>query len=251
MAGGEKAAAIEYRKLRTMEEFREALPVQKEVWGFDDVETVPARLFLVCTRIGGHVIAAFDHSRMIGYCYSIPGFKGESCEPYLHSHMLGVLPEYRNRGIGRRLKLEQRNDALSRGIRLIEWTFDPLELKNAYLNIEKLGGIIRSLIRNNYGVTTSKLHTGLPTDRCVAEWRLDDPRTEAILAGKPRQREPVEERITIPNAISEIRRSDIHNALAIQQEASLQFEQYFARGLVVTGVERSADSGTYTFSQCP
>lgn len=251
MAGSEASGAIEYRKLETMEQFREILPVQKEVWGFNDVETVPARLFLVCTRIGGHVIAAFDGDRPIGYTYSIPGFKPDTKELYLHSHMLGVLPEYRDRGIGRRLKLEQRRDALTRGVRLVEWTFDPLEVKNAYLNIEKLGVVIRRFVRNNYGVTTSKLHTGLPTDRCVADWRLDTPRTEAIVGGEPREREPVEERISIPNSIYEIRRSDTKQALAIQQEASAKFEEYLARGLVVTGFERSADSGSYTLSRLP
>src|SRR5205085_1868843 len=111
-----------------------------------------------------------------GFCFAIPGIKSAiksgdkpgdkpGGQPYLHSHMLGVLPEYHNARIGRRLKLRQREEALSRGIALIEWTFDPLELKNAFLNIQRLGAIVRHYYPNQYGTTSSPLHGGLPTDR--------------------------------------------------------------------------------------
>ena len=117
--------------------------------------------------------------------------------------MLGVLPEYRNAQIGRRLKLRQREDALARGIALIEWTFDPLELKNAFLNIEKLGAIVRRYKENQYGTTTSPLHGGLPTDRCIAEWWIDSPRVRAVLSGTRtgRQRQSAE-RIAYPADIA-------------------------------------------------
>ena len=96
--------------------------------------------------------------RMIAFCLAIPGLKPGG-KPYLHSHMLGVLPEYRNAGIGRQLKLRQRDDALARGIDLIEWTFDPLEIKNAYFNVERLGAIVRRYVRNQYGTTSAALCT--------------------------------------------------------------------------------------------
>ena len=95
--------------------------------------------------------------------------------------MLGVTKEYRDAGVGRLLKLEQRREALSRGIELMEWTFDPLEIKNAYFNMERLGAIVRRFVLNQYGTTSSKLHGGLPTDRCIAEWWLASPRVDAIL----------------------------------------------------------------------
>ena len=155
-----------------------------------------------------------------------------------------VTPEYRNRGIGRGLKLAQREDALSRNIGLIEWTFDPLELKNAYINIERLGVVIRKHIPNHYGVTTSKLHAGLPTDRLVAEWRLADPRTAAFIEGR-RPKEKVRARVVVPVAIDEMRRSDRDSALKIQADIREQFTDYFARGLVVVGFERSPDTGAY------
>ena len=79
----------------------------------------------------------------------------------------------------------QRDDALARGIQLIEWTFDPMELKNAFFNIERLGAIVRRYAENQYGITASPLHGGLPTDRCYAEWWIDSPRVRAVLAGQP------------------------------------------------------------------
>ena len=121
---------------------------------------------------------------MVGFAMSLPGVKtGKNStdgnpQPYLHSHMLAVRDRYRNRGLGAQLKLEQRREALSRGIRLMEWTFDPLEIKNAYLNIHKLGAIVRSYYVNFYGVSSSRLQGGLPTDRLVAEWYLDS--TESV-----------------------------------------------------------------------
>src|SRR5205823_11777737 len=95
----------------------------------------------------------------------------------------GVSAKYRDRGVGRMLKLFQRDEALGRGIRLIEWTFDPLELKNAHFNLNRLGAICRHYIPNLYGVTTSPLHRGMATDRLVAEWHLDSPRVVAAIGG--------------------------------------------------------------------
>jgi predicted GNAT superfamily acetyltransferase len=155
---------------------------------------------------------------MIAFCVAIPGVKPAG-KVYLHSHMLGVLPEYRNAGVGRQLKVRQRDDALARAIDLIEWTFDPLDVKNAFFNIERLGAIVRRYLRNQYGVSSSALHGGLPTDRLVAEWWIAKPRSnvEAI------------ERIHVP--------ADIERARTKQAEIANQFEQCFARGLAVVGFE--------------
>ena len=239
---------IECRRLNTFAEYKEAVQLQRQIWGFGDVEVSPARLFRVADDVGGQAIGAFDGDRLIGFCLAVPGLKrGE--EMYLHSHMTGVLAEYRDRGIGRKLKLAQRADALSRSVNLIEWTFDPLEIKNAYFNIERLGIIVRRFVLNQYGITTSKLHTGMPTDRCVAEWRLSAPRTEAIIAGAARQREPVEARIEVPAAIQTLRRENLNEALEIQKSVSERFLEYFDRGFAVVGFERSAGAGTYLLGQ--
>src|SRR6185369_14303035 len=173
-----------------------------------DIELLPLRFLVVVSKVGGHVFGAYDaadeqNQPMVGFCFAIPGVKPDG-QPYLHSHMLGVLPAYHNAGIGRRLKLRQREEALSRGIQLIEWTFDPMELKNAFLNIEKLGAIVRRYSKNQYGVTNSPLHGGLPTDRCLAEWWLDSPRVHATLAGQTLEHHP-QERVSYPVDIAKIR----------------------------------------------
>ncbi len=199
--------------------------------------------------MGGQTLGAFDGPRMVGFLLAVPGLKQGT--PYLHSHMMGVLPEYRNLGIGRRLKLAQREEALSRGIRLIEWTFDPLELKNAFFNIERLGAIVRRYVLNQYGTTSSPLHGGLPTDRCVAEWHLDSPRVLAILEGREPEQGPVLERIEIPADIAEIRATDPARAREIQAAASAKFIEYFDRGLAVTGFERTPEAGIYLFGKWP
>jgi predicted GNAT superfamily acetyltransferase len=147
--------------------------------------------------------------------------------------------------VGRRLKLAQREDALARGIDLIEWTFDPLEIKNAYFNIERLGAVVRRYVLNQYGTTTSHLHGGLPTDRCMAEWWIGSPRAKAIIAGEKFQRSPVAARIAIPAEIAELRTKDPARARAIQKQASEEFTRAFDRGLAVIGFEKSAQAGTY------
>src|SRR5579862_9256930 len=141
-------------------------------------------MFVVADKVGGQVMGAFDGKLMVGFALSVPGTR--TGHIYLHSHMLAVRKDHRNSGLGRRLKLLQREDALARGIELVEWTFDPLEIKNAYLNIEKLGAIARRYNINQYGISSSPLQGGLPSDRLIAEWWLKSTRVESLLAQRPR-----------------------------------------------------------------
>jgi predicted GNAT superfamily acetyltransferase len=235
---------IEIRGLTAHTEFQDAVRLQQQIWGFEEIELLPLRLFVVALKVGGQVFGAFDGQRMIGFCLAIPGLKpgGKS---YLHSHMLGVLPEYRDAKVGKRLKLAQRDEALSRGIDLIEWTFDPLEIKNAFFNTERLGAIVRRYVFNQYGTTTSHLHGGLPTDRCIAEWWIGSKRAETIIAGQPFERGAIEIRIAIPSEIAAIRSDDPKRAREVQQRASAQFQAAFDGGLAVIGFERSGEAGTY------
>jgi len=241
VAGSE--AVIEIRQLFQLAEFSDVLRLQQVIWGFDDVELLPLRFLVVVSKVGGHVFGAYDGDQMIGFCFAIPGVK-QGGRPYLHSHMLGVLPSYRDTGIGRRLKLRQREEALSRGIQLIEWTFDPLELKNAFLNIERLGAIVRRYNVNQYGITASPLHGGLPTDRCIAEWWIDSPRVRAAVAGEPVERRG-EECISFPADIARIRAEEPARAREIQKTNADKFQSAFARGLAVTGFDRSKTEGVY------
>jgi predicted GNAT superfamily acetyltransferase len=234
---------IEVRPLQAHAEFSEAVRLQKTIWGFQDLELLPLRLFVVANKVGGQVFGAFDSGVMTGFLLAIPGIKTGG-EMYLHSHMMGVLPEYRNQGVGRMLKLQQRTDALERGVRLVEWTFDPLELKNAFFNVERLGVIIRRYVLNQYGTTTSHLHGGLPTDRCVAEWHVADPRVERAINGR-RKAPDARARIEIPADIGDLRVSDPGRARQIQSRISQDFLNAFDSGLAVIGFERTDTAAAY------
>lgn len=237
-------STIEIVALSSQPQFQDAVGLQRTIWGFGELELLPVRLFVVATKIGGQAFGAYDGDRMVGFCLAIPGLKpgGKS---YLHSHMLGVLPEYNNRGVGRFLKLAQREEALQRRVELIEWTFDPLEIKNAYFNIERLGAIIRRYVPNQYGTTSSFLHGGLPTDRCTAEWWIDSDRVQAAVDGRPTNRPAIEATIEVPTAIGTLRKEDPKQAREIQKTLGERFEKLFGMGLAVIGFEKSDEAGSY------
>jgi predicted GNAT superfamily acetyltransferase len=234
-------AAVTIRKCEALEEIQACFALQKEVWGFADADLIPVRLFVVANKIGGHVIGAFDGEDIVGFALAIPGTRhGHS---YLHSQMLAVRQQYRNGGLGRRLKLYQREDALARGFELMEWTFDPLEIKNAYLNIEKLGAIARRYNVNQYGTTTSPLQGGLPTDRLVAEWWMRSRRVEAVLSDGGRPAFAARVSIAVPAEIYNWKSSASSRprALEVQTKNREQFTSAFAEGLAVLGYERSGN----------
>jgi predicted GNAT superfamily acetyltransferase len=238
------------------EELDACVRLQIETWGYADGDVIPRRAFTVARRIGGQVIGAFDLNlsskgnvktgNLIGFAMAQPGVHSQTEAPpttYLHSHMLAVRAAYRNDGVGRRLKLFQRVEALSRGIELMEWTFDPLEIKNSFLNIHRLGAIVRSYTPNFYGVSSSRLQGGLPTDRLHAEWYLQSARVEAALSGISKETRSIEETILVPREISEWKSSEEHvsRALAVQRENRQRFQAAFSRGLAVTGFRTDAD----------
>ena len=235
---------IEVRSLTQNSEFQEAVALQRTIWGFDEIELLPVRLFVVATKVGGQVFGAYDNGRMVAFLLAIPGLKPQG-KYYLHSHMMGVLSDYRNAGIGRMLKLKQREEALSRDVAVVEWTFDPLEVKNAFFNIERLGAVVRRYVLNQYGTTTSALHGGLPTDRCVAEWYLDDDRVTGLIHTEKLVRPPEAARIEVPIAIQDWKLSNPARARDAQASISAQFQEHFRAGLAVVGFERSEDKGTY------
>lgn len=234
------SAPIEVRTCHGIEELRACVALQKEVWNFSDAELVPLRMFVVAEKIGGQVMGAFDEREMVGFALSIPGTR--SGRVYLHSHMLAVRKEHRNGGLGQRLKLFQREEALARGIELIEWTFDPLEIKNAYFNIEKLGAIARRYNINQYGITSSPLQGGLPSDRLIAEWWLKSKRVEALLATgrNPEFHEP--SAIDVPAQIYEWKAATEtrDRARETQERNREKFLRAFSDGLTVLGYGRDA-----------
>jgi predicted GNAT superfamily acetyltransferase len=239
---------IRIAPVKELPDFEQCVAVQLAVWGYSDSDLIPKRVFIVASAIGGQVIGAFAGKRLVGFAMSLPGFRGG--EPYLHSHMLAVLPEYRNSGLGRRLKMAQRENALESGIERMEWTFDPLEIKNAHLNIARLGAVARRYMPDFYGPSTSPLQGSLPTDRLVAEWWLRSSRVEQVLGGTVNGNPPGEgekggkavERITVPAAVYEWKRSAEQRSLAVSLQTRNRnaLQDAFKRGLAITGYERTA-----------
>jgi predicted GNAT superfamily acetyltransferase len=233
-------AEVVLRSCEGFDELDACVRLQTDTWGYDETDVIPRRLFTVAQRIGGQAIGAFAGEQMVGMAMALPGVKpdkGAGPTPYIHSHMLAVRPEYRNAGIGRRLKLYQRDEALGRGIRLMEWTFDPLEIKNAFLNIHNLGVIVRAYTPNFYGVSSSRLQGGLPTDRLHAEWWMDSERVKAVLNGSPTTPPEIQETVLLPKAMSEWKASDtgVARAMAVQTENRDRFLDAFGRGLAIVG----------------
>lgn len=249
------AEGMNIRPLHGAADYDRCTVLEKRVWGYTDIEVVPTTMFVVAGETGGQIFGAFDPQaggEMVGFVFALPAFHGK--QVYLHSHMTAVLPEYQNRGVGRQLKLYQRKEALRRGIRLVEWTFDPLEIRNAYFNLVRLGAIVRRFIPNCYGVTSSPLHGGMPTDRLLAEWWLDTRRVRAALGGRasarPRGATPGKlvgrmVAIFVPARINELKASAPDEALRIQAGIREEFQHWLARGYVASGLERTDEGANY------
>lgn len=235
-------SSISVRTCESLEDFHACVALQREIWGEDDLEVEPATMFVVAAHTGGQVLGAYDGNTLVGFTLALAALRNGA--PFLHSHMTGVHANYRDCGVGRMLKLFQRDEALSRDIRLIEWTFDPLALRNAHLNLNRLGAICRRYLPNLYGVTTSPLHRGLATDRLVAEWYLDSPRVVAAMAGELAP-SPFCAAIEIPNLLDGWMASDLPRVQTVQTAVREQFTAGFAKGYAAVAVARTADTTTY------
>jgi predicted GNAT superfamily acetyltransferase len=261
-----RTGSIEIRACEGLDELEACVQLQVDTWGYDAGDVIPRRAFLVAQKIGGQVIGAFEKElsskakpaagieggqvvgtpeSLVGFAFSLPGVKSNQgiASPYLHSHMLAVKEAYRNRGIGVQLKLAQRIEALKRGIRRMEWTFDPLEIKNAFINIHRLGAIVSSYRVNFYGLSSSRLQGGLQTDRLLAEWCLDSPRVRGRAEGRPAEQYSIERRIVVPVAISDWKADAAtrSRAEAVQLENRRKFQEAFNEGMTVLGFLRDAD----------
>jgi predicted GNAT superfamily acetyltransferase len=234
---------ITVRKCESLGEFHGCVELQRKIWKEADLEVEPATLFVVAAHTGGQVLGAFDGDRMVGYTLALVGMRGRV--PYLHSHMTGVQSEYRDHGVGRMLKLFQREEALGRGIRLIQWTFDPLELRNAHFNLNRLGAISREYQSNLYGVTTSPLHHGLATDRLLAEWHLDSARVVAAIENLAK--DPVEAPATIevPGELGRWQEEASAKVGEVQSRLREEFTKWFAKGYAAIALRTAPGNRAY------
>jgi predicted GNAT superfamily acetyltransferase len=240
---GKMSEGIKIRKCERLEEFHRCVEIEREVWGESDLETEPYVTFVLANQTGGHVLGAFDGELMVGFTMAVAGLRNG--QAYLHSHMTGVIASHRNRGVGQMLKLYQREEALGRGLRRIEWTFDPLETRNAHFNFNRLGAIARKFITNFYGVTTSPLHRGLPTHRLLVEWELDSRRVVAAI--QELTRDPVEApaKIRLPAELEKWKKTSDARLGEVQARMREEFLGWFAKGYAVTGVRFAAGGVEY------
>ena len=237
------SAGIVIRKCSVLEEFHACVKLQQEIWDEEDLEIEPSTMFVVASLTGGQVLGAFDGEKLVGFTMAVVGVRQGAV--YLHSHQTGVDARYRDRGIGRMLKLFQRDEALARGIRLVEWTFDPLELKNAHFNLNRLGAICRRYIPDLYGVTTSPLHRGIPTDRLVAEWWLDSPRVVAAIQDMAPAVINAPATIELPTELEQRTEEDSARVRVVQTRVREEFTKLFAREHAAIAVKAGEKSTAY------
>ncbi len=239
-------SGLRFARLTTNDEFDACVRLQAETWKYSAGEMFPGRAFLLAERLGGHVLGAFDGAagdeELVAFNVAYPGYRDGMS--YLHSQMLAVMPAYRNSGVGRALKLQQREIALEQGIDLIEWTYDPLEIKNAFFNIERLGAVSRRYVRDFYGPSSSPLQGGLPTDRLYAEWWVRSERVTQVLAGLPEVgRDDRTVAVALPGEIYRWKQEGDGRAAETQARVREELEAAFAGGLVATGYVRLKDGG--------
>ena len=243
----QQGSTLSIRECTSPSDMRACMNLQRLIWNDPDEDLIPATLFLVANKIGGQVLLARDSDRAVGFSLAFPAFHGEG--RYLHSHIVGVAPEYQNRGLGRQIKQRQRELALHAQVALMEWTFDPLALRNAYFNIVRLGAVIRGFHPNLYGITASPLHGGLPTDRLIAQWWMASSRVEDALAGVAPKVAPGALEITVPPEMEAWKRSDLTRAAEAQAELKQEFQERFAQGFAVTGFRMQDRKGIYLLEQ--
>lgn len=224
------------RPLTELRDFQKCVELQRASFGMEDIDLLPVRFYVVLQSVGGLILGALEGEHLAGFLNSIPGVRDGM--PYWHSQVLAVAKDYWNSGIGTQLKLAQRDYARNGGIRLIEWTFDPLESKNAYLNIEKLGAIIRRYYVDYYGRIASTLHTGLDTDRVIAEWWIDRPRF--FVTGDVH-------RLRIPSDIQSLKRQDPASARDAQARVRREFLANTEADYFVAGFEQKDGWSEYLF----
>jgi predicted GNAT superfamily acetyltransferase len=243
------------RALDTRADYQACVRLQRDTWGDDFTDVVPATILMVSQRVGGISGGAFNaDGRLVGFVFGVSGVRDGALSHW--SDMLAVPPELRGQGLGKRLKAYQRDALLALGIRRAHWSYDPLVARNANLNLNGLGAVVVDYVVNMYGDTGSTLHIGLDTDRLVVEWRLDSPGVENALAncpaGVPAPAEtPVVDRdtpldalprspwlrVTVPADIAPLKRDAPDEARVCQRVVRHAFQTYLAEGYRVAGFE--------------
>jgi len=261
LSGSPAFPQVEVRLARTHAEFAACEALSRDIWGAADRNVVPRELLLTMQLNGGLVHGAFlPDGRLVGFCFGFAGLRDGQLR--LCSHQLGVIQELRGAGIGIELKRAQRKDAQRLGYPLVSWTFDPLEARNAYINLHRLGCIARLYDRNHYGDMEDELNRGLPSDRFEAEWWLDKPKP-AVPAGEPAvtlrvsgDSEPIRDRIDlttvqavvieVPQDFQAVKKRSVELAQHWRLESRDAIETALAAGMVALDFRRE---GAYVMAR--
>jgi predicted GNAT superfamily acetyltransferase len=237
------------RECTTIEEFDGCVSLQREAFGLPDLELSPRRHLIVSRQAGGWTLGAFVAERMVGFVHHLAAVRAN--EIFGYSHMMAVAKDYQNKGVGARLKWAQRERALSEGRKLIKWTWDPMQARNAHFNLNRLGAVVETYAENFYGIDYSADASltdriGLPSDRLFATWHIDSERVSALARGSgvPFAHEPAAS-VAIPSQWHALVKSDPKRALDEQSRVRAEFENAFAQGLVCAGFERGDDYSRY------
>jgi predicted GNAT superfamily acetyltransferase len=255
------------RDLIHYDEFLQVRDVQQQIWGFTQGEGLYPPILKTASENGGVVIGAFDGPKMIGFLFGFVGLHTDR-RIKLCSQTMGILPEYRNKGVASTLKWAQRERALANEMDLITWTYDPLEAPNARLNLRTLGGVVQVYKLNVYGENFGALGHGLPSDRFLVEWWIksdrvqqrhdralmepigvDSPIANACTGVTGERRITALEldldapivRVEIPNDLQAIKKTNMPLALDWRLKTREAFEAYFARGYTAIDFVRAGE----------
>lgn len=267
------------REPATPKEHRELMDLEREIWDTDYTETFPYHITIPLLDIGGIVLGVYEEEsgRPVGMVVMMPGFRDGKV--FYYSHMLGLLREYRGKGIGKKLKEIQRRRALLKGIDLIEWTYEPLLSRNAWFNLVKMGVVVRRYKVNYYGITHFEYSRGIETDRFVVEWYLKSPRVvkrmkgnhvwksfdyfisevgaEVVLSsrntrkGFPEPGKPITGSnkdvvlVEIPGDFTSMQRKAMDVAVSWRLKSRVIFKHYLSRGYVVIDLIKDSEQGYY------
>jgi predicted GNAT superfamily acetyltransferase len=261
---------VTIKELTTFDEYQECVQIQRETWGDEFEEWVPTSILKVSQKIGGIVAGAYNAAgRMVGFVYGLTGYKDGI--PVHWSHMLAVRNEARGLGLGKQLKLYQRELLLARGIKVAFWTYDPLVARNANLNLNALGAVVTEYVKDMYIESSSILHRGMSMDRFIVAWHLESERVKNALAHRavfdaslygqapivntvvegttilPVERELVEDdrvRIEIPSDLEAIKNNESAvSAKTWRLNTRRAFLWYQERGYAVDGFVTDAQTG--------
>ncbi len=237
------------RECVSPEELARCVALQKNVFNLPDLEISPVRHLIVTQHAGGFTLGAFDGEQLVGFVLSVVSFIRN--EKMFYSHMTAIDQAYQNYGIGSRLKWAQRRRAIEEGVRYIKWTFQPVQARNAFFNLEKLGATVTEYQPNFYGTDYAaddddSLKSGIDSDRLFAQWELTSERVTKLSNGEPDMLTGnVVRKIRIPNNWNELIKSDRSQAIAEQNRVKEEFSEAIAGGLVCRGFEKDETDPKY------